>query len=284
MQAAKDASPDTFWDGRLYVANQPLDNPMLNASDFVQKLVARADQFQGTIDALEGYNEVGLSSAYTNFEIYRCRALTHYGWKSVVGNFSGGTPELEDWPKFYPALDAGDYLGLHEYSANTQPPFMPYLDTWLCRRYQRVYESLPNHLRLPLIITECGIDGGMIERPQEGWKSYTDEAGYLADLEWYDNSLQADANRWPIVGATIYCYGHVNPRWGTFDLGGSMAERLESYMQANPPLPWKAPEETPPDPPPGTELARCQEANKRLRIEVAQLKDQIRRVQRVVCP
>ena len=279
MREAREASPDTFWVGRLIVYPQAVDSPIENAQHFANSLLLpAAEPFRELVDALEGYNEIAFSQLrsssparmvrslgrilrasnvaavreemqrYATFERERCEILAAEGWKSVVGNFSGGTPELELWPDFYPALDAGDYLGLHEYSANTQPPFMPYLDTWLCRRYRRVYEALPEHLRLPLIITECGIDGGMLGHAQEGWKRYTDEAGYLADLQWYDESLQEDARRWPIVGATIYCYGHVDPRWGSFNVGGAMAERLAGYLQSNPPLPWQEPQDAPPDP------------------------------------
>lgn len=269
MAEAHAASPDTFWVGRLLVHPQPLDNPAQNARDFCETLLPRAEPFQGIIDALEGYNEIAFTQfksqgrsglarfvgrilgadqyntarqemqRYAMFESTRCRILADQGWKSVVGNFSAGTPELELWPDFYPALEAGDYMGLHEYSANSQPPFMSHLDTWLCRRYQRVYEALPASLRLPLIITECGIDGGMLGQAQEGWKRYTNATGYLADLEWYDTSLQQDAARWPVVGAVIYCYGHVDPHWNSFDIAGEMASTLSSYMQANPPLPWQ---------------------------------------------
>ena len=273
MREAKEASPQTFWVGRLVVFPQPLESPKENAERFCNDLLLPAAQpYRGIIDALEGYNEIaftqfkarapsGLSrflgtiarsnleavareemQRYALFEKTRAQLLAAQGWKSVVGNFSAGTPELELWPDFYPALEAGDYLGLHEYSANTHPPYLANLDTWLCRRYQRVYEALPENLRKPLVITECGIDGGMLGQAQEGWKRYTDAAGYLAELEWYDASLQADAARWPIVGATVYCYGHVDPRWETFDVHGEMSERLATYMLANPALPWKATE------------------------------------------
>ncbi len=279
MQEAKEASPDTFWVGRLVVFPQPLDPPEENAERFCHDLLLPAAKpFAGIIDALEGYNEIaftkfkarapsGLSrflgtiarsnleavaraemQRFALFEKTRAEILRAEGWKSVVGNFSAGTPELELWPDFYPALEAGDYLGLHEYSASQYPPFMSNLDTWLCRRYQRVYEALPEHLRKPLIITECGIDGGVLGQVQAGWKRYTDAAGYLAELEWYDTSLQADAARWPIVGGTIFCYGRVDPRWETFDIHGEMSERLATYMIANPALPWQA-TPTEPEPP-----------------------------------
>lgn len=270
MREAKEASPNTFWVGRLVVFPQPWESPKENAERFCSELLLpAAEPFRGLIDALEGYNEIGFTQfksrapsllsrflgaaarsnmeaqaheemqRYALFEKTRAQILTAQGWKSVVGNFSSGTPELELWPDFYPALEVGDYLGLHEYSANTHPPYLANLDTWLCRRYQRVYDALPANLRKPLIITECGIDGGMLGQAQEGWKRYTDAAGYLNELQWYDTSLQADAARWPIVGATIFCYGRVDPRWETFDIHGEMSERLATYMAANPPLPWK---------------------------------------------
>ena len=291
MQEARAASPETFWVGRLVSYPQPLDSPHDNARRFTNELLLpAAEAFRGLVDALEGYNEVAFSpmmsrgvarlaayvdkpmrpsdlqtarsemQRYALFERTRTEILHREGWKSVLGNFSAGTPELELWPDFYPALEVGDYLGLHEYSANNQPPYMANLDTWLCRRYQRVYEALPEALRLPLIITECGIDGGMVGHVQHGWKSYTDLHGYMRELEWYDDSLQADAARWPIIGATVYCYGHVDPRWSTFDIAGPMAERLSVYMQANPPLPWQETPEEPPqeEPDPLVELLQAE--------------------------
>jgi len=277
MREARAASPDTFWVGRLYVESQPLESPQENARDFCQRLLLpAAEPFRGLIDALEGYNELGFTrfksgapakgfrslrafaspamrsnlfdiarqemQRYALFERSRTEILASHGWKSVVGNFSTGTPELELWPDFYPALEAGDYLGLHEYSANTQPPYMQNMETWLCRRYRRVYEALPESLQRPLIITECGIDGGVIGQAMAGWRRYTDEQGYLAELRWYDEGLQQDGERFPIVGATIYCYGHVDTQWDSFEIGGPLAAMLADYIRANPPLPWHAPE------------------------------------------
>jgi hypothetical protein len=248
MQAMKEASPSTFWVGRMIAVSQPLDDPTQNAKDFTAELLAVAEPYRATINALEGYNEVAVDgpeamARYDEFENMRSYLLHLEGWKSVVGNFSAGTPEIELWDYFYSALISGDYLGLHEYSA----PSMQSEETWLCLRYRRVFSKLPTNLRKPLIITECGIDGGMIGAPQEGWKSYTDPSGYLTQLRWYDNELQSDNGLWPIVGATIFCHGHVNPHWESFDIQGHMAnDLLGIYMQANPPLPWKEPSVTDP--------------------------------------
>jgi len=278
MRAAKATSPDTFWVGRIVPPAQPLDSPVANAQDFTQRLLLpAAEPYRGLIDALEGYNEVGFTNfrpsvargvvrpstavisadlfqqarqemqRYALFERTRAELLAAQGWKSVVGNFSAGSPELELWPDFYPALEAGDYLGLHEYSANRQPPYLAYLETWLCRRYRRVYAQLPANLRIPLIITECGIDGGAVGDPQQGWRRYTNAAGYLAELRWYDEGLQADSARYPIVGATVFCYGHLDANWDTFDIGGEMTNMLADYMQANPPEKWEEPVPAPPD-------------------------------------
>lgn len=57
---------------------------------------------------------------YAQFEIERMKLMAQYGLKCVIGNFATGTPPLELWPAFIPALQAARQyealLGLHEYS------------------------------------------------------------------------------------------------------------------------------------------------------------------------
>ena len=117
---------------------------------------------------------------YAAFEAERVKQMAALGWKCCIGNFSTGTPQIEQWASFLPALQAaqqhGGCLGLHEYSA----PMMQFgfgrnqLDPkgdsgdegWYTLRYRQAYRrQIPAELRVPLIITECGIDGLIQPRP-----------------------------------------------------------------------------------------------------------------------
>ncbi len=140
--------------------------------------------------------------------------------RSCVGNFATGTPPLELWPEFFPALQAvketGGFLGLHEYSAPTMwfGTGVHQLEAgqdegdegWLTLRYRKVYRRYlqPAGLAVPLVITETGIDGGIVQRPGPvgfGWQDFqgfweaeglvrTTAAGfYMEQLAWYDAEL-----------------------------------------------------------------------------------------------
>ncbi|MEA3459407.1 MAG: hypothetical protein U9R11_01815, partial [Chloroflexota bacterium] len=244
----KEASPDTFIVGRLYVEKQLLDDPIRRAREFCDELFPVAERMRGIYDAWEGYNEITCFDAetmrrYVDFEVERARIMHEEGFEVVVGNFSTGHPDLDMWEHFLPALREGDFLGLHEYDA----PTMRRWETWLCLRYRRIYDRLPQDARPPLIITECGIDGGVIPgHGLEGWKKFVSEEEYLSQLKWYDGELQKDDY---VIGATIFLFG-CYPQWESFDIAGEMADKLSAYIQSTqvappPPKPWKKLEDYP---------------------------------------
>lgn len=282
VRRCRELSPNSFIIGRVYVSEKKQkydDDPEERARRFWRDhLEPKVREFGALIDAWEGYNETGNGgpedlALYARFEAERTRLLAEAGARSVVGNFATGNPrDLEWWPAFFPALEAaraaGGFLGLHEYSA----PYMQWMygrnqwnpaedagDTgWTTCRYRKVYrQMLPPELHLPLLITECGIDGGVRPRPGPvggGWKHFVDywrETGrdpdgpteYLNQLRWYDEELQKDPF---VVGATIYCFGVLDEYWDSFNIVGPMAQRLADYLIANPPVPW--PEEVVTDP------------------------------------
>jgi len=230
----KEAIPQTLFVGRVVLSKQPLDDPITRAREFCQQhLLPAAERLRGIFQVWEGYNEIAVQtpeemSKLATFEAEVARILHKHGFQAAVGGFSTGTPDLSLWEHFYPALVEGDYLHLHEYSA----PTMRDGETWLCLRYRRVYEILPPSLRRPLIISECGVDGG----GGRGWKDFLNEDEYLANLIWYDEELQRDDF---VVGATIFCAGC--PAWSSFDILGPLANKLLAYLQANPPQAWQYP-------------------------------------------
>jgi hypothetical protein len=266
-------APNTILIGRLGLGRQlDLDgDPITLARQFVDELMpiagdpARFEAF----DAWEAYNEPLADSAekmkrLADFEAERVRLLGEQGIRSVIGNFATGHPDLPLWPDFTPALDAArqynGYLGLHEYSAPImqwgfgalQPDNGPDEgdEGWLTIRYRKVYRHQLQPLGygdIPLLITECGVDGLVGNRPGPteagGWKDFVDtwlEAGlrndpsgvYMDQLIWYDSELQKDDY---VKGATIFVLG-ASPGWESYDILGRTGELLEQYMIVHPQL------------------------------------------------
>ncbi|HFD38245.1 MAG TPA: hypothetical protein ENJ31_00120, partial [Anaerolineae bacterium] len=240
LAAVKSASPGTLIVGRTTLGQLNLDraDPLAEARRAVEPVLPLAldERRVGLVDAWEGFNEPlpgdeGQMRRLADLEAERVRLLAERGLRAVVGNFGTGQPPLEWWPAFRPALEAaqahGGYLGLHEYAAPTlwyntnRPPLdfraEPGDEGWLTLRYRKVYRQYlrPWGLHLPLLITECGLDGQVTDRPGpagRGWKDFAgfwaelgmgwDAAGnYVEQLAWYDSELQLDE---VVHGAAVF--------------------------------------------------------------------------------
>ena len=228
----------------------------------------------------EGHNEPVWSSLeemgwYAEFEIERMRLMADYGLRCVIGNFATGTPPLGLWPAFIPAcreaLKHKAILGLHEYSC----PWLWWMtgkhqldpsddqgdEGWTTLRYRKAYRRylIPHGLgRLPLVITECGIDPLVNPRPPETppgtwrhlrafWAEHDNEPDnadyYFRQLLWYDGELQKDDY---VVGATIFTWGSFGPPWEDFDVAGTgVGDRLIAHTQDEPAEPFQYPEVDP---------------------------------------
>lgn len=151
-------------------------------------------------------------------------AVKARGHRPLVHNFSVGNPPgtLDEmryiWSMLVPSLrvakEAGGALGLHEYGA----PSMLDDASWHCLRYRRVYDLLPDDLHsLPLIIGECGIDGGLAgagSPADAGWKHYASGEQYADQLTWYDKNLDQDPQ---VLGACIFTAGSSGV-WDDFEI------------------------------------------------------------------
>jgi len=246
----KQVSPNTFVIGRHYVDDPDQifkDNPEGRADQFFQAMKPDADKMGKLYDAWMGYNESVVDSADTAQAL--SRFYVRWGDRmraaklvSCAYSFATGNPEVEYWPQLTEGLRHCDLLSLHEYSAKT----MDRDQSWLCLRYRRAMAALPPDARKQIVITEAGIDGGTLSDPteaQKGWSKYTNEAGYLNSLSWYDGELQKDNY---VIGATIYAMSG----WGvdgSFSIIG--ANQIRDYMaQGGAPAPVVI--QPPPPPPP----------------------------------
>jgi hypothetical protein len=219
----------------------------------------------GLVDAWEGFNEPVPGDEeqmrkLAELESERVRLLADRGLKAVVGNFGTGQPPLEWWPAFRPALETaqayGSYLGLHEYSAPTmwfntnRAPLDFGVDAadegWLTLRYRKVYREflIPWGLRLPLLLTEVGVDGLVTDRPGPpggGWKDFAsywaemgmgpDAAGnYVEQLAWYDSQLHLDEY---VQGSAIFAMTAFQD-WDSYQIQGEAADILLQYLSVHP--------------------------------------------------
>ena len=125
---------------------------------------------------------------FAAFEAERAQQMATLGKKVAIGNFSVGSPEPDEFEPFIDAiavaLENGGVLALHEYSAPTMRdgigagvPGVPPDDQYgaLTLRYRIWYDHYlrAHDLVIPLIITEAGIDGGVLAKQgitMGGWR------------------------------------------------------------------------------------------------------------------
>jgi hypothetical protein len=265
----KGRSPNTLVIGRATLNQVDLNRPDMKAE--AQRAVdatlalALDPRRAGLIDAWEGFNEPVAGDEdqmrkLADLEMERVRLLADNGLRAVIGNFGAGQPPLEWWPAFRSALEAaqaqGGYLGLHEYSAptiwyNTNREPLDFRadradEGWLTLRYRKIHQQFlgPWGLRLPLLITECGVDGMVTNRPGppgQGWQdfgSYWAELGmgpdiagnYVEQLAWYDSELQLDDY---IHGAAVFAMTAFD-QWLSYQIQGEAATILQQYLSVHP--------------------------------------------------
>ncbi len=199
------------------------------------------------VDYWEGYNEPSVDTVAKmqwlgQFDAARVCILSQNGRKAAIGSFSVGTPEVvrngqplgDYWRAFYPAIDEaranGGVLSLHEYSAPSMKNYYEEAarEGWTTGRYRKVYNwfLIPDGRQIPLIITECGIDGGVIGQGSKGWKSYASGEVYMEQLKWYDSLMKQDSY---VLGATIFSLEI--PNWQDFDIAPIMPQ-LTAYVKS----------------------------------------------------
>ncbi|MBM3188114.1 MAG: hypothetical protein FJZ90_05260 [Chloroflexi bacterium] len=250
LAEVKEASPNTVTIGRLIEGDQSFEgDPAERARQFVN---ANAETYKANpgVDYWLGWNEPVFRDEwevewYAAYEAERTVAMAELGLKVAIGNFSAGTPEATQFAKFLPAIAVakqyGGILAVHEYSAPTMRhgvgAGIPGLENRhdfgaLTLRYRFWYGFYlqPNDLVVPLVVTEAGIDGGVLrdgeDRPM-GWRDFTVSRdrregtpaqpleSYLEQLSWYDDELRRDSYA---LGFAIFNVGDSGGQWASFDL------------------------------------------------------------------
>ncbi len=240
----KAESPGTITVARLLETDQAMEgDPIERAAAFVDGHRATYET-NPQVDYWLGWNEPSINSSaemawYAAFEAERARLMAEFGLRVAIGNFSVGVPEPGEFAPFMEAVAAakeyGGVLALHEYSAPTMRdgvgagvPGLQLNDQYgaLTLRYRIWYDHYlrARDLVIPLIITEAGIDGGVL-LPQgitmSGWRDALGPSGdaaageYVEQLSWYDDELRRDPY---VLGFAVFNAGDPDGDWAAFDV------------------------------------------------------------------
>jgi len=259
LAEVKKVSPETVTIARFPEVDQRIEgDPVQRARKFV---AAHAERYLANpgVDYWAGWNEPIIDSVeqmqwYAAFEAERTIAMAELGLKVAIGNFSAGTPEPSEFEAFLPAIQVakehGGILAVHEYSAPTLRDGvgagLPGLEARpdcgaLTLRYRYWYEDYlkPRGLVIPLVVTEAGIDGGVLRLENVslmGWrdlkKAVPNSAAsqvtnsYVEQLSWYDDELRRDPY---VLGFAVFNVGDPKGHWASFDVT-SLLPRFAQMM------------------------------------------------------
>lgn len=227
------ARPDGILVYRHYFPNESFDD-VAGRCNALMHAAAQIKEYK--LDYVETpWNEAGYSGddlrRHNQASVEATRILQGYGYKVAVGNFSVGWLHIDehgnsDWPLFYDALSAADAISIHEYSA----PTMQHNQSWHCLRYRRMWELLPLDCRKPVLITETGIDWGVLAYELTGWRGgngapATPINEYVNQLRWYAEEMAKDSY---VLGATIFACGQFGD-WASFDVAA--VGEIESLLR-----------------------------------------------------
>jgi hypothetical protein len=296
IEQARAVSPNTTWIGRVVWDPQTFDaygdfqKRVLSKAREHQGLIAAWEGYNEV-----GWKGEDLRK-FAGLEVGLAKRLNDAGFTACIGGFSTGFLETaKDFDYFRQALEychqnpTRAWLHFHEYAA----PYVQYMvrtpdgrnqwnhagaswtgfsdarsiyydakvDGWLTLRYRMLRwkleaEGLGN---VRFVITESGIDGGVVPRPGPQGGGFRDfntadwrrvVGDYADQMRWYLWQMSHDPY---VVGAVDFGFGTIDPKWNTFDLAqdAGMLARMVAEMQALPvgqitdPIPVPVPVPTP---------------------------------------
>ncbi len=202
--------PDCLIVVRWSQDDQPLSGPVDCARQWFGKYKAQMLAMADNNVAFEAYNEVADSTAvsYNLFEQERLGLMHGLRLRSVVGNWSVGTPDLPLWACYRGALSTmlpNDLIGLHEYWSD----YEDIANRWHCGRWTMA----PEIAAKTIVVTECGRD--VVEgHGLAGWQRSCGAEQFMEDLRRYGRLLDAHAN---VIGVTVFQVGAIDSLWRPFD-------------------------------------------------------------------
>ena len=218
---------------RSYFGTQHLDPAW--AQEYADAICRDADRLRSngvTVTAVMGVNEAGLTSVeevtrLASLELAMLPIIRGRGYQYACGSQAVTWPKLDHLPAYRDVLGASDFWKRHEYDAPSMRSNVgrPGYDDRVLY-YRTLYaEAKRLGIRVPpIIIGECGIDGGVMDGRLRGFRAFP-AVDYFDDLRWYAGELAKDAY---VVAGIVYGVG-MNADWESFDVvGTSVAARLEA--------------------------------------------------------
>ena len=239
LREVKEVSPTTVTIGRvddIFIQNY-IGEPEEAAREYVNKHL-RTYQLNPGADYWEGWNEpdpgMQWMSWYARFEQERVKLMAQHGFRSAIGGFPPGVPELEEFQLFVPAVETalryGGIMTLHEGEftgdlrnlyGSALPGYPYYADRGaMAFRYRWFYREIlePAGLAIPLVISELNF---------AGWHTTTADNFIYNQLAWYDSEARKDPY---VIGFTVFTAG-ANTQWRNYDLNSIMPE-LTDYVNS----------------------------------------------------
>jgi len=238
VERAKAESPETQFIGRMHREIED-QKRYFNRQEEGAEQYFRDLSSQGlwpVVDVWEGINEPG---PHPKPEMYRfwmrlAQLMNDAGKQLLIHGTSVGTWAGSESDPFHDdrstwiheSAKLAGAIHKHEYCApHMRSEFMwnPNITErqggFYTLRYRQAYTAMPPDARVPLYITECGIDSG-INPPwnipaQGGWRSFTTARDYVNQLQWYLECCKEDG----YVKAVIpFCTFALDPTWDTYSM------------------------------------------------------------------
>lgn len=225
LREIKSVSPRTVTIGRWpYVETvETAGDPEQTAAWVMQQHMEAWQHDRDAVDYWEVLNEVNPGNPENHQWLARfywaaMDIAESQGYRLALFSYPAGAPEWQEWAAivrtgiFARAKRGGHILALHEYdwpflrfnwggSLPGQPAYDPERGVF-AGRYRHLYRDflIPRGEVIPLAITECGFDPGIVgAAPGFAWKRQ-----WLRELAWYDSKLVEDDY---VIGAAIFTLG-----------------------------------------------------------------------------
>ena len=172
----------------------------------------------------------------SQFTIRLAELMHSAGLQLVGGNLSEGNPGGDEaqrracFQEIARGLAVCDYWSQHCYWVLDYPHPESGMNDWHAFRYRmNARYAAEAGIRLPpLLITECGVDGGVVAMPKRGWKTYCrDRAHYMAQLAMFDAELAKDPY---VLTATVFTAGPMG--WENFEVDRELNDMINAHIQA----------------------------------------------------
>lgn len=237
-ERAMTLSPATKWIGRMHrgvgAQRDYIRRQEEGAEKFFRDLTSQS--LWPIIDTWEGINEPGNhpTPEYYRFQLRLAALIAGVGKKYLAEGTSVGTWSGSESDPFHDdrstwvheVARASHGINKHEYGAPHMrsefmwnPAITEKVGGFYTLRYRQAYRAMPEDARVPLYITECGIDSGITPPwpipAQGGWRSFTTAEDYVEQLKWYLGCCKEDGY---VKAITPFCTYSTDPTWYTYSM------------------------------------------------------------------